>query len=164
MYYIEALWIFHNYNCNTNTVAICNFFCFTEYFTLSLESNFSDSLLPHIHNDVNKYHYYHYRFQVCGQKRIVIMSIFSVTVCRGCVTIYNCFSLRGKMAKINKVVPKQEYKKPKYAPLKTVKRATNHLRTSWHVQARLFFEKSTLHGVRYIAESGRPFIEKYVQN
>lgn len=36
------------------------------------------------------------------------------------------------------------------------------LKTSWKVQAKLFFQHSTLHGVRYIAEEGRPIIEKYV--
>lgn len=34
------------------------------------------------------------------------------------------------------------------------------LKTSWNVQWKLFFQNSTLHGVRYIAETGRPFIEK----
>lgn len=35
-----------------------------------------------------------------------------------------------------------------------------NLGTSWQVQTKLFFEHSTLHGVRYIAENGRPFLEK----
>lgn len=34
------------------------------------------------------------------------------------------------------------------------------LRTSWNYQATQFFQNSTLHGVRYIAEKGRPFLEK----
>ncbi|CAH0555414.1 unnamed protein product [Brassicogethes aeneus] len=34
------------------------------------------------------------------------------------------------------------------------------LKTSWNVQTKEFFEHSTLHGVRYIAEDGRPFFEK----
>ncbi|KAK9732285.1 Amiloride-sensitive sodium channel [Popillia japonica] len=41
-----------------------------------------------------------------------------------------------------------------------VKRKYTLLRTSWRVQAKLFFEHSTLHGVRYIAEKGRPFAER----
>ncbi|RZC35753.1 sodium channel protein Nach-like, partial [Asbolus verrucosus] len=32
----------------------------------------------------------------------------------------------------------------------------------WNVQTKLFFEHSTLHGVRYIAENGRPFFEKFM--
>nr|XP_023024351.1 uncharacterized protein LOC111512461 [Leptinotarsa decemlineata] len=36
------------------------------------------------------------------------------------------------------------------------------LKTSWSVQGKLFFEHSTLHGVRYIAENGRPFIERFM--
>ncbi|KAL3267896.1 hypothetical protein HHI36_007035 [Cryptolaemus montrouzieri] len=35
-------------------------------------------------------------------------------------------------------------------------------KTSWRVQAKVFFENSTLHGVRYIAENGRPFFEKFM--
>lgn len=46
--------------------------------------------------------------------------------------------------------------------LKNVKRTGKYLQISSNVQTKLFFEKSTLHGVRYIAESGRPFIERYV--
>lgn len=34
------------------------------------------------------------------------------------------------------------------------------LKTSWTYQTREFFDHSTLHGVRYIAEEGRPFCEK----
>lgn len=34
------------------------------------------------------------------------------------------------------------------------------LRTSWRHQTRVFFENSTLHGVRYIAEEDRPVYEK----
>lgn len=34
------------------------------------------------------------------------------------------------------------------------------LKTSWKVQTQVFFENSTLHGVRFIAENGRPFFEK----
>ncbi|XP_075213735.1 sodium channel protein Nach-like [Lycorma delicatula] len=33
---------------------------------------------------------------------------------------------------------------------------------SWKHQTKEFFEKSTLHGVRYIAESGRPFYERFM--
>ncbi|XP_017777841.1 PREDICTED: sodium channel protein Nach-like [Nicrophorus vespilloides] len=36
------------------------------------------------------------------------------------------------------------------------------LKTSWEHQGRIFFEQSTLHGVRYIAETGRPLIEKFL--
>ncbi|KAK9889769.1 hypothetical protein WA026_007148 [Henosepilachna vigintioctopunctata] len=36
------------------------------------------------------------------------------------------------------------------------------LKTSWSVQTRAFFENSTLHGVRYIAESQRPFFDKFI--
>ncbi|XP_023310115.1 sodium channel protein Nach [Anoplophora glabripennis] len=43
---------------------------------------------------------------------------------------------------------------------KTVPSNYQMLKTSWGVQGKLFFENSTLHGVRYIAEDGRPFIEK----
>jgi amiloride-sensitive sodium channel len=34
------------------------------------------------------------------------------------------------------------------------------LKTSWTYQTREYFENSTLHGVRYINEDGRPFCEK----
>lgn len=37
------------------------------------------------------------------------------------------------------------------------------LKTSWTYQTREFFDHSTLHGVRYIAEGDRPFCEKLVQ-
>ncbi|KAK5644500.1 hypothetical protein RI129_005800 [Pyrocoelia pectoralis] len=43
---------------------------------------------------------------------------------------------------------------------KNVKPKYQLLRTSWRVQAKLFFEHSTLHGVRYIAEEERPLVEK----
>lgn len=43
---------------------------------------------------------------------------------------------------------------------KHVKPRYQLLRTSWHVQTSLFFENSTLHGMRYTAEAGRPIIEK----
>ncbi|XP_045473290.1 sodium channel protein Nach-like [Harmonia axyridis] len=36
------------------------------------------------------------------------------------------------------------------------------LKTSWKVQTQVFFENSTLHGVRYIAEKGRPFFENFM--
>ncbi|XP_044755808.1 sodium channel protein Nach-like [Coccinella septempunctata] len=36
------------------------------------------------------------------------------------------------------------------------------LKTSWKVQTKVFFENSTLHGVRFIAEDGRPFFEKFM--
>lgn len=35
-------------------------------------------------------------------------------------------------------------------------------RTSLMYQTREFFNNSTLHGVRYIAETGRPFGERYI--
>lgn len=35
------------------------------------------------------------------------------------------------------------------------------LKSSLLYQIKEFFNNSTLHGVRYIAETGRPFIEKY---
>lgn len=44
--------------------------------------------------------------------------------------------------------------------LKALARNYRLLKTSWNVQWKLFFQNSTLHGVRYIAERGRPFIEK----
>ena len=37
------------------------------------------------------------------------------------------------------------------------------LRTSWRIQAELFFQQSSLHGVKYIAENGRPFLERWVK-
>lgn len=51
---------------------------------------------------------------------------------------------------------KQEKKKIEHIPKYKL------LKTSWGVQGKLFFERSTLHGVRYTAEEGRPFIEKLV--
>ncbi|XP_069675742.1 pickpocket protein 19-like [Periplaneta americana] len=36
------------------------------------------------------------------------------------------------------------------------------LKTSWTYQTQEYFENSTLHGVRYIRESGRPFCEKFI--
>ncbi|XP_077287685.1 sodium channel protein Nach-like [Arctopsyche grandis] len=36
------------------------------------------------------------------------------------------------------------------------------LGTSWRHQTREFFDNSTLHGVRYIAEKGRPFCERFM--
>ncbi|XP_049782021.1 sodium channel protein Nach-like [Schistocerca cancellata] len=36
------------------------------------------------------------------------------------------------------------------------------LKTSWTYQTRQFFDKSTLHGVRYINEEGRPFCERFM--
>lgn len=35
-------------------------------------------------------------------------------------------------------------------------------RTSLVYQTREFFSNSTLHGVRYIAETGRPFVERFM--
>lgn len=35
------------------------------------------------------------------------------------------------------------------------------LATSYRFQTKEFFDNSTLHGVRYIAEEGRPFCERY---
>jgi hypothetical protein len=34
------------------------------------------------------------------------------------------------------------------------------LKTSWTYQTTEYFKKSTLHGMRYINEDGRPFCEK----
>jgi amiloride-sensitive sodium channel len=34
------------------------------------------------------------------------------------------------------------------------------LKTSWTYQTQEYFENSTLHGIRYIKEDGRPFCEK----
>lgn len=48
---------------------------------------------------------------------------------------------------------KNEKEKPKFSTRKLFK-------TSLVYQTREFFNNSTLHGVRYIAESGRPFGEK----
>ncbi|KAJ8920125.1 hypothetical protein NQ315_011782 [Exocentrus adspersus] len=48
---------------------------------------------------------------------------------------------------------------------KKLKPASNNyqlLKTSWGVQGKLFFENSTLHGVRYIPEDGRPFYERFM--
>ncbi|XP_046673202.1 sodium channel protein Nach-like [Homalodisca vitripennis] len=36
------------------------------------------------------------------------------------------------------------------------------LKTSWRYQTGEFFDKSTLHGVRYIAEKDRPFCERFI--
>jgi Amiloride-sensitive sodium channel len=36
------------------------------------------------------------------------------------------------------------------------------LKTSLKYQTKEFFENSTLHGVRYVAEKGRPFTEKFM--
>ncbi|KAJ8874729.1 hypothetical protein PR048_025595 [Dryococelus australis] len=36
----------------------------------------------------------------------------------------------------------------------------NLLKTSWQYQARQFFQNSTLHGVRYLRQEGRPFYER----
>ncbi|KAJ9595335.1 hypothetical protein L9F63_027281, partial [Diploptera punctata] len=36
------------------------------------------------------------------------------------------------------------------------------LKTSWTYQIQEYFDKSTLHGVRYIKEKGRPFCEKFM--
>lgn len=38
------------------------------------------------------------------------------------------------------------------------------LKTSWTYQTQEYFKNSTLHGVRYIAEEGRPFSEKYISH
>lgn len=54
-------------------------------------------------------------------------------------------------------------KKPdrKHRPvLKKLKESYGYLRTSYGVQTKEFFENSTLHGVKYIAENDRPFIER----
>jgi amiloride-sensitive sodium channel len=46
--------------------------------------------------------------------------------------------------------------------MKTTQRRKKHelLKTSWTYQTKEYFEKSTLHGVKYINEDGRPFCEK----
>lgn len=44
--------------------------------------------------------------------------------------------------------------------LKRLKESYGYLRTSYGVQTREFFKNSTLHGVKYIAENDRPFIER----
>jgi len=36
------------------------------------------------------------------------------------------------------------------------------LKTSWTYQTKEYFKTSTLHGMRYINEDGRPFCEKWV--
>lgn len=50
--------------------------------------------------------------------------------------------------------PIQADEKPKFSNLRL-------FRTSLLYQTREFFNNSTLHGVRYIAETGRPFGERY---
>lgn len=40
---------------------------------------------------------------------------------------------------------------------------TKLLKVSWRHQFNEFFNKSTLHGVRYIAQSDRPLHERYVK-
>lgn len=52
--------------------------------------------------------------------------------------------------------------KPSRKNIRTLKENYELLKTSWTVQTKVFFENSSLHGVRYIAESGRPFFEKYI--
>jgi hypothetical protein len=49
-----------------------------------------------------------------------------------------------------------------YSTMKTTKTRNKCelLKTSWTYQTKEYFEKSTLHGVRYINEDGRPFCEK----
>ncbi|XP_066246539.1 sodium channel protein Nach-like [Euwallacea similis] len=44
--------------------------------------------------------------------------------------------------------------------LAKVKKSYGYLKTSYEVQTKEFFENSTLHGVKYIAQSNRPFIER----
>ncbi|XP_026475305.1 sodium channel protein Nach [Ctenocephalides felis] len=43
-----------------------------------------------------------------------------------------------------------------------VKELLRDMKTSWIYQTKEFFESSTLHGVRYIAEENRPFFEKFM--
>lgn len=50
----------------------------------------------------------------------------------------------------------QNIEKPKFSNLRL-------FRTSLLYQTREFFNNSTLHGVRYIAETGRPFGERYLR-
>lgn len=52
-------------------------------------------------------------------------------------------------------------KGPKVA-FKKIKQNYKVFGTSLRVQTKLFFEHSTLHGVRYIAENGRPILEKWL--
>lgn len=61
---------------------------------------------------------------------------------------------------VNKMFQEQKTKKEVTETVKKVKYYQGLLKTSWHYQAAQFFQNSTLHGVRYIAESGRPFLEK----
>jgi amiloride-sensitive sodium channel len=46
--------------------------------------------------------------------------------------------------------------------MKTTERRKTYelLKTSWTYQTQEYFNNSTLHGVRYIREDGRPFYEK----
>lgn len=41
-----------------------------------------------------------------------------------------------------------------------LKESYEYLKASWSVQTKEFFENSTLHGVKYIAATDRPFIER----
>jgi amiloride-sensitive sodium channel len=41
-----------------------------------------------------------------------------------------------------------------------IKRTYELLKTSWAYQTQEYFKNSTLHGVQYIREEGRPFYEK----
>ncbi|XP_030761660.1 acid-sensing ion channel 1-like [Sitophilus oryzae] len=45
---------------------------------------------------------------------------------------------------------------------KRISTSYKYLKISWTVQVREFFEYSTLHGVKYIAEHGRPFLERFL--
>ena len=58
-----------------------------------------------------------------------------------------------------------EMQKERRKVLEKVPRATEAyglLKTSLKYQTKEFFDNSTLHGVRYIAEKGRPFGEKFM--
>jgi acid-sensing ion channel, other len=60
------------------------------------------------------------------------------------------------------VIDKKSAKKLKKNQKPTKFSSIKLLWTSLVYQVREFFNNSTLHGVRYIAEDGRPFGEKYV--
>ncbi|XP_018333207.1 pickpocket protein 11 isoform X2 [Agrilus planipennis] len=46
--------------------------------------------------------------------------------------------------------------------ISSIKNFYELLKISWSLQVKVFFETSTLHGVRYLTEPGRPFIEKFM--
>lgn len=63
---------------------------------------------------------------------------------------------------IAKMVTRDYDSEPKYKPKKTQITTSRLFRTSLLYQTREFFNNSTLHGVRYIAETGRPFGERFM--